>query len=89
MPSPPSNQQTETTKTTKTTKQVDVARNVVERLAAAHAGIPRLSYLAADCRRMPQLADCSFGGVLDKGAAGWRGDGGRMGALWKARCSSA
>ncbi|KAI8467759.1 MAG: hypothetical protein J3K34DRAFT_523470 [Monoraphidium minutum] len=46
---------------------VDIAPNVIERMAAQHADLPRLSYAVADCRDMPQFTDCSFGGVLDKG----------------------
>lgn len=46
---------------------VDIARNVIDKLKQEHSGIPGLSYAVTDCRNMPEYMDCEFGGVLDKG----------------------
>lgn len=48
--------------------QTDISPVVIAQMAQRHASEPRLSYQVADCRHMPEYADCSFGGALDKGA---------------------
>lgn len=49
--------------------QVDIAKNIIDKLTEQHKDIPGLTYAVGDCRDMPEYMDCQFGGVLDKGAA--------------------
>ncbi|GLI71241.1 hypothetical protein VaNZ11_016349 [Volvox africanus] len=46
---------------------VDYSRVVIRHLAELHQGICQLEYRVADVRDMPEFADSSFEGVLDKG----------------------
>lgn len=46
---------------------VDYSKTVIAHMQKVHAGVKGLTYAVADCRDMPQYADNSFGGVLDKG----------------------
>lgn len=45
---------------------MDISAVVIEQMRRMH-GSPGQSWEVADCRSMPQYADCSFGTVLDKG----------------------
>jgi len=49
--------------------QLDISPVVVQQMAAKHAHLKRLSYIVGDCRDMPQLGDCTFGSVLEKGTS--------------------
>ncbi|GIL54568.1 hypothetical protein Vafri_10318 [Volvox africanus] len=46
---------------------VDYSRVVINHMMELHKGIHQLDYRVADVRDMPEFADCSFEGVLDKG----------------------
>ncbi|GIL80063.1 hypothetical protein Vretimale_12887 [Volvox reticuliferus] len=46
---------------------VDYSRVVINHMTELHKGVQALEYRVADVRRMPEFADCSFEGVLDKG----------------------
>ncbi len=42
---------------------------VIEQMRAKHSHLPALRYVVSDCRCMPEMLDCQFGSVIDKGAA--------------------
>ncbi|KAG2426234.1 hypothetical protein HXX76_013213 [Chlamydomonas incerta] len=46
---------------------VDYSKVVIKHMAELHKGLPQLEYRVADVRSMPEFADKSFDGVLDKG----------------------
>jgi ubiquinone/menaquinone biosynthesis C-methylase UbiE len=46
---------------------LDFSKVVIKQMSELHKSVPELKYLVADCRNMPDVEDCSFDVVLDKG----------------------
>ncbi|GLI60014.1 hypothetical protein VaNZ11_002078, partial [Volvox africanus] len=45
----------------------DISEVVIDQMRIKHKDLPNLQYVVSDCRNMPEILDCQFGSVVDKG----------------------